>query len=151
MKPRHLALLALGLTALVGLAKATETTRVYRQGGSSATITQDGGGSTMVRRTVRGPNRQTNVQQQGGNRAVITQRSRTDMGSDIGSSMAGFDPGLGEDGPEAMAGGDVGRVQVTIALSPEDEAELRRLALDEDTSVQALVEEAIQDYLDCSW
>ena len=142
MKPRHLALLALGLTALVGLAKATETTRVYRQGGSSATITQDGGGSTMVRRTVRGPSSQTIVQQQGGNRATITQ--------DSGRSTT-VTQSLAESGPEAMAGGDVGRVQVTIALSPEDEAELRRLALDEDTSVQALVEEAIQDYLDRSW
>ena len=70
MKLHFLALLAMALAIPAGGAAAEETTRVYRQGNSTATITQSGGGSTMVRRTIHGPNSQTIVQQQGGNSLV---------------------------------------------------------------------------------
>jgi hypothetical protein len=39
-------------------------------------------------------------------------------------------------------------VQVVVSMSPDDQRELWDLALDEDTSVEALVKEAIQDFLD---
>ena len=68
MKPHHCAMLGLAAAASAGLAEAGESTRVYRQGNSTATITQSGGGSkTMTRRIIRGPNSQAIVQQQGGN------------------------------------------------------------------------------------
>ena len=75
MKPKYLAVIAMVIAALVGLAKAGESTSVFRQGNSTATITQDdGGSSTPTRRLIRrGRNSQTIIQQQGGNRAVITQ------------------------------------------------------------------------------
>jgi hypothetical protein len=75
MKPQYLAMVAVVVAALVGLAKAAESTRVYRQGHSTATITQDDDRSSPTTRRVirRGPNSQTIIQQQGGNRAVIIQ------------------------------------------------------------------------------
>ena len=84
MKPQYLAMLAMALAALAGLAKATESTRVYRQGNSTATITQDdGGSSTKTRRLIRrGPNSQTIVQQQGENRTTITQSADENVSED---------------------------------------------------------------------
>jgi hypothetical protein len=75
MKPQYLAMVAVVVAALVGLAKAAESTRVYRQGNSTATITQDDGGSSTTKRRLirRGPNSQTITQEQGGNRATIRQ------------------------------------------------------------------------------
>ena len=43
---------------------------------------------------------------------------------------------------------DISQVQITVSMTPEEQEELQELALDEDSSVQALVEEAIQDFLD---
>ena len=52
MKPKYLAVIAMVIAALVGLAKAGESTSVFRQGNSTATITQDdGGSSTPTRRS----------------------------------------------------------------------------------------------------
>ena len=73
MKRHHLAMLAVALAASAGLAQAEETTRVYRQGNSTATITQSGDGSSTVRRTIHGPNSQTIVHQQGNNTVITTQ------------------------------------------------------------------------------
>ena len=75
MKAHHFAAtLALVLAASAGSAGAQETTRVFRQGGSTATITQDGPGSATVRRSVTGPSGQTIVmRQQGGGSAAIVQ------------------------------------------------------------------------------
>ena len=143
MKLHHLAMLAMALATSAGLAQAEETTRVYRQGNSSATITQSGGGSTMVRRMVSGPDSQTIVQSQGGNRAVVTQGSGRTMGSGMAHASPSLDGEMSED-----LGDDVSRMQVVVSLSPADQEALQELALDEDTTVQALVEEAIQDYLD---
>ena len=139
MKLQHVAMLAMALAASAGLAQAEETTRVYRQGNLTATITQSGGGSTMTHRTVSGPDSQTIVQSQGGNRAAVTQSSRRSMVR----SRLGRDRDMSED-----LGDDVSRMQVDVNLSPADQEALRELALDEDTTVQALVEEAIQDFLD---
>ena len=76
MKPHHLVMLATVL-AVAGCTTANthpESASVYRQGSSTATISQDGGGSPTTRRVIRrGPNSQTIIQQQGGNSAVITQ------------------------------------------------------------------------------
>ena len=136
MKLHHFAMLALGIAASAGWAQAEETTRVYRQGNSTATITQSGGGSTMTRRTVHGPDSQTIIQKQGGSSAVVRQS-------------------VDESDAEALAGdtvsapeGDVSRMQIIVSMTPEEQQELEELALDEDTTVQALVEEAIQDFLD---
>jgi hypothetical protein len=140
MKPQYLAMIAMVVAASAGWAQAEESTKVYRQGHSTATITQSGGGSSpTVRRVIRGPNSQTIVQQQGGNRAVITQGSRRSMAR----SRLGLDREMSED-----LGDDISRVQVIVNMSPADQEELSELALDEDTTVQALVEEAIQDFLD---
>ena len=46
MKLHDLAMLAMALAGSAGWAQAEETTRVYRQGNSSATITQSGRGYT---------------------------------------------------------------------------------------------------------
>ena len=43
---------------------------------------------------------------------------------------------------------DVSRMQVVVSLSAAEQEALQELALDEDTTVQALVEEAIQHFLD---
>jgi hypothetical protein len=139
MKLHHFAMLALGITAWAGWAQAEETTRVYRQGNSSATITQSGGGSTMTRRTVHGPDSQTIIQRQGGNSAVVTQSSR--------GSMARSSPRLDRDMPEGLEDDSSG-VQITVSMTPEEQEALQQLARDEDTTVEALVEEAIQDFLD---
>ena len=74
MKPTYLAMLAMAIAASAGSADGEESTRVYRQGNSTATITQGGGSSQTLRRVTRGPNSQTVVQQQGGNTAVVTQQ-----------------------------------------------------------------------------
>ena len=139
MKRHHLAMLAVALAASAGLAQAEETTRVYRQGNSTATITQSGDGSSTVRRTIHGPNSQTIVQSQGGSRASVTQRSR--------GSMARSSPRLDRDMSEDVAD-TIGRVQITVSMTPEEQEALQELAREEDTTVQALVEEAIQDFLD---
>ena len=139
MKSHHLAILAMAITASAGLAAAEETTQVYRQGNSTATITQSGGGSTMTRRTVDGPDGQTIIQSQGGNRAVVTQSSR--------GSMARSSPRLDRDMSEGLEN-DIGGVQITVSMTPEEQEALQELALDEDTTVQALVEEAIKEFLD---
>ena len=75
MKLQYLAILALGTAALTGLAQAGKSTSVFRQGNSTATITQDDGGSSKPTRRLihRGRNSQTIMQQQGGNKAVIIQ------------------------------------------------------------------------------
>ena len=74
MKPHYLAMLAMAVAVSAGAADAGETTQVYRQGNSTATITQSGGGAaTVTRRIIHGPNSQTIVQQQGGNSLKITQ------------------------------------------------------------------------------
>ena len=129
MKQHYLAMLAMAAAVSAGLAHAEETTHVYRQGNSTATITQSGGGSTMVRRTTDGPDGQTIVQRQGGSRAVVTQSARSDM---VPSS-----PGL-----------DEASMQMMVRMNPEDRQDLEDLASDEDTTVEVLVEEAIQEYLD---
>ena len=136
MKLHHFAMLALGIAASAGWAQAEETTRVYRQGNSSATITQSGGGSTMTRRTVHGPDSQTIMQRQGGGRAVVRQSVDEDEAGDP------------EGDAVSEAAGSVGRVQVVVSLSAAEQEDLRELALEEETSVQALVEAAIQDLLD---
>ena len=80
MRPRFLA----GLCVLLAMAGCTterqtsadrDTTSTYRQGGSTATITQEGGGSPTVQRTITGPDGQTIIQQQGGSTAVIRQQN----------------------------------------------------------------------------
>ena len=139
MKLHHLAMLALGIAASAGWAQAEETTRAYRQGNSSATITQSGGGSSTVRRTVHGPDSQTIIQKQGGSRAVVTQSSR--------GSMARSSPRLDRDMSERLED-DISGVQITVSMTPEEQEALQELAREEDTTVQALVEEAIQDFLD---
>ena len=75
MKPHYLAMLAMAVAASAGLAEAAESTSVYRQGNSSATITQDDDGSSATTRRLirRGPNSQTITQEQGGNRTTIRQ------------------------------------------------------------------------------
>ena len=84
MKLHYLAMLAMAVAVSAGAADAGETTQVYRQGNSTATITQDdGGSSTKTRRLIRrGPNSQTIVQQQGGNRTTITQSADEDVSED---------------------------------------------------------------------
>ena len=74
MKPTYLAMLAMAIAASAGSADGEESTSVYRQGNSTATITQGGGSSQTLRRVTRGPNSQTIIQQQGGNTAVVTQQ-----------------------------------------------------------------------------
>ena len=129
MKHPYLAMLAMAVAVSAGEAQAEETTHVYRQGNSTATITQSGGGSTMTRRTIDGSDGQTIIQRQGGSRAVVTQSARSDM---VPSS-----PGL-----------DEASMQMMVRMSPEDRQDLEDLASDEDTTVEALVEEAIQEFLD---
>jgi hypothetical protein len=159
MKLHTLALLGLALAVPTGWAAAEETTRVYRQGTSSATITQDGGGSTTVRRTTDGPDSQTIIQSQGGNRAAITQSSRRGMmrRDMTRNDMARSGPGPDRDMPDRdMPDRDmsedmedsVGRMQVVVSMSPEDREDLEALASEEETTLEALVEEAIQDFLD---
>ena len=86
MKRYYLATLALVIAVLVGLAKAGETTNVFRQGNSTATITQDDGGSSKPSRRLirRGRNSQTIMQQQGGNSVTVHQSVEEDdpKGSD---------------------------------------------------------------------
>jgi hypothetical protein len=79
-------------------------------------------------------NSQTIIQSQGG-RAVVRQS--------VGEDETG-DP---EGDAASEAAGTVGRVQVVVSLSAAEQEDLHELALEE-TSVQALVEEAIQDLLD---
>jgi hypothetical protein len=86
MKPPSLAMLAMAVAAVAGSAEAAESTRVYRQGHSTATITQSGGGSkTVTRRIIRGPNSQTIVQSQGGNKMIIRQSAEEDDPEDLES------------------------------------------------------------------
>ena len=139
MKLHHLAMMALGIAASAGWAQAEETTRVYRQGNSTATITQSGGGSSTVRRSTHGPDSQTIIQSQGGNSAVVTQSSR--------GSMARSSPRLDRDMSEGLED-DLSGVQITVSMTPEEQEALQELARDEDTTVQALIEEAIQEFLD---
>ncbi len=144
MKPRHLALLG-AVLALAGCTTANTadtstggSTMMSTQGSSTATITQSGGGSTMTRRTVDGPDGQTIIQSQGGNRAVVTQSSR--------GSMARSSPRLDRDTSEGLQD-DIGGAQITVSMTPEEQEALQELARASDTTVQALVEEAIQDFL----
>ena len=74
MKPHSLTVIGVTL-ALAGCMPEGWTTSTHRQGGSTATITQEGGGSVTVRRTITGPDGQTIVQQQGGSTAVIRQEN----------------------------------------------------------------------------
>jgi predicted HicB family RNase H-like nuclease len=124
-----LAMLAMAVALAAGSAQAEESTSVYRQGSSSATITQEGGGSTTTRRTIQGPDSQTIIQRQGGNSAVVRQSS--------GSGMA-----------RSGASGAAGSEQMTVRMSPEARQELEDLAADEDSTVEALVAQAIQEFLD---
>ena len=77
MKPHHLVMLAtvaVAVAASARWAEAGKSTSVFRQGNSTAIVTQEGGSSPTLRRVIRrGPNSQTVIQQQGGNSAVITQ------------------------------------------------------------------------------
>ena len=77
MKPHRLAVLAavLGVAGCTaGNTADTSTSATSTQGRSTATITQEGGSSPMIRRVIRrGPNSQTIVQQQGGNSVTIRQ------------------------------------------------------------------------------
>lgn len=57
---------------------------------------------------------------------------------------AGLDPEA--KGASATKGGD-GRVQVLVRMTPAERKALRRIALEQDTTVQALVEETLQDLL----
>ena len=88
MKPQYLATVAIVLTAFAGWALAAETTSVFRQGNSSATITQDdGGSSTPTRRLIRrGRNSQTIVQQQGGNSVTVQQSEDEEDPEDLDES-----------------------------------------------------------------
>jgi len=141
MKPHYIAVLATVAAALAGLAEAAKSTRVYRQGNSTATISQEGGGSTSTRRVTRGPNSQTIVQKQGGNSATITQettRGETRHRRQTRDFMD--DP---EDG--------VSRVEIVVSMTSQEQKELQELARDENTTVRALVREAIQNYLDSDW
>ena len=85
MKPQHLATVAMLLAGFAGWAQAAETTSVFRQGNSTATITQDdGGSSTATRRLIRrGRNSQTIVQSQGGNSSSIQQRVEEESPEDL--------------------------------------------------------------------
>lgn len=49
-------------------------------------------------------------------------------------------------GASAAKSGD-GRVQVLVRMTPAERKALRRIALEQDTTVQALVEETLQDLL----
>ena len=129
MKHPTLAMLAMTVAVAAGSAQAEETTRVYRQGNSVATITQEGGGSTTTQRTIQGPDGQTIIQHQGGSSAAVTQSS----GSDVTRSG----PGLDQDG-----------AQILVDVSPEDRQELEDLAFDEDSTVEALVAQAVREFLD---
>ena len=114
---------ALGLL----LAASTATLAVAD---STATITQGDGGS-FIRRVFRSDDGQTIVQRHGGSTAVITQTSP--KGKARRQSVVVSD----EAGADMLAG-----------VSPELQRELQELARDEGTTVQALVEEAVQEYLD---
>ena len=85
MKPQHLATVAMLLAAFAGWAQAAETTSVFRQGNSTATITQDDGGSSAPTRRLirRGRNSQTIVQQQGGNRVSVQQSVEEESPEDL--------------------------------------------------------------------
>jgi len=55
-----------------------------------------------------------------------------------------------EDGPAAQKPAEAKadpRVQVLVRMTPAERKALRRIALEQDTTVQALVEEAIRDVL----
>ncbi len=97
---------------------------------STATITQGGGGS-FVRKVFRSPDSQTIVQKDGGNSVVITQRSSR-----------------GKAHRNSVVMSDDMSMDTLVSVSPELQQELEELAMDEGTTVQALVEAAIQDYLD---
>jgi hypothetical protein len=77
--------LGMVLTAFAGGAQAAETTSVFRQGNSTATVTQDDGGSSATTRRVirRGPNSQTIVQSQGGNSLSIQQSVEEESPEDL--------------------------------------------------------------------
>ena len=49
--------------------------------------------------------------------------------------------------PEATAAPKGGRVQVLVRMTPAERKALKRIALERDTTVQALVEKAIRDLL----
>ena len=85
MKPKYLATVAVAVAASAGLAQAGESRSVFRQGNSTATITQDdGGSSTTTRRLIRrGRNSQTIVQQQGGNRVSVQQSVEEESPEDL--------------------------------------------------------------------
>ena len=93
MKPKYLATIAVAVAASAGLAQAGESRSVFRQGNSTATITQDdGGSSSKVRRVIRrGRNSQTIIQQQGGSRAVITQSTDEDVSEEDWDEPEGDD------------------------------------------------------------
>ena len=61
--------------------------------------------------------------------------------------MARSSPRLDRDMSEGLED-DISGVQITVSMTPEEQKALQELALDEDTTVQALVEEAIQEFLD---
>ena len=118
MKPRHYA----GMLGLVLAASAASVAAAD----STATITQSDG-TSVVRRVFRSPDSQTIVQQHGGSRAVITQRSSRRQAR-LGRAVEMSDTML-------------------VELAPEDQRALQALAREEGTSVEALVEEAVQDFL----
>ena len=121
MKSRHYA----GLLG-VAIAVASGSLAVA---GSTATITQGDGDGSVIRRVFRSQDGQTIFRQQGGNRAFITQGSSRDHARD--------ERVLDEAGMEML-----------VRLAPADREALLELAMDEGTSVEALVEEAIRDFLD---
>ena len=85
MKLQYLATAAIAVAVSAGLTQARESTSVFRQGNSTATITQDdGGSSTPTRRLIRrGRNSQTIMQQQGGNSVTVRQSEEKDDPEDL--------------------------------------------------------------------
>jgi hypothetical protein len=49
--------------------------------------------------------------------------------------------------PEVGEGEKDTRVQVLVRMTPQQRKDLRQIALDQDTTVQALVEETLRDFL----
>lgn len=120
MKPRYcIGALGIAIAAATGSLAGAEST---------ATITQSDG-TSVIRRVFRSPDSQTIVQQHGGNRAIVTQG--------WSGGKARYERALNKGGSDML-----------VRIAPEDRKELQELARDEGTTVQALVEEAIQDFLD---
>ncbi len=83
----------------------------------------------------------------------MTMKSRPSLVS-LGDRLAKKDPAPATPAPAASSDPETtkaaakdSRVQVLVRMTPAERKTLRRIALDQDTTVQALVEEAIRDLL----